>query len=1092
MLARLHAKRRRKLVLSMLGSLLVLAIAAVLFACSQTPTSVPVRTFERAQRMDVVCLRVYDPPNPGEAPNLFHAREPIGRPQSECLPVPSDLDGVSFDKQLFALVTQSARGEVAVVDLSAGKLVDLSHAIPGINFLPVGALPTDVAATPDGKMVFVASAEVNKPAIYGIPTRRLLGDSRLPGEIPEDHEKDPVSLRTWPVCGLPQNPGAIMVVPRRTVAAGPDADGGSGDAGNAGDAGTSENAAQYDLVVVLPGDRQNSAKILTLDPRPFRRGGLKRLPDGTPDYAKDLSASDGEKANDPKALNAGKVLEPGSLEPCAILQVSAIELIGADAVPPSATRGAAWDDGVKYVDGGVDLTCKLPTPAAGCGLPPCCGPAPTPDAGAADGGVDAAAPPADAGACEPLGPKDAGALQLDVGPLDPPRIVSMTRDDQTLYLADEGVPLIHVIDMSTPSAPRELRPLIATSVSDPTRPVRVKDLAISPPTRDYKRFLYAVDRAEGSIMVFDVTDPASTQRTPLVRPHPELNPFQGADRIGFGSPVVAVTFARHDVPLAQIDGIRVSSAASGLLCNPNPKLDPANGGDPHTDLGFYYRANSSDPGRVIGPGRLRGIFGFATLANGQVAVIDVDDWDAPCRRPTNMSSTRTSASDLAVSEPSAGDGDKDPYHAPIAGDLTVTDEAFFPMTPPHSQRSQVLIKNDAISGNQLPRIVSTPSVQSNGVILPQIGPGSENTPLLDVRFAYDDPQAHVDQDWAFVYEAPLPGFEGLAATITTDPRTKNPRDYGSLVLAQQQARFCAKGVEDWARGIDRVKAINAALVQQRQKPLALERQVTDYVQLTENLLDRSDPYWALNQQPDDQQCWEGTLANASGPTRHDVCQGLYGDAGEQKPQRDFPILEAYDDHLVIGRFFTPKDGQREVVFTDPSNATDLKLMQCCFHHQVRFRIRTGKLWGAIGQAVGGGPGLGVFSHLTSDSAGRCVPSCDPRETLLNGRLPTLPATLTSASVDKNSALAMRNPMFSAVLSGATSGKEPIRDMYYSFSTRGQFRPLAVSIAGSSISVSPQSMRFIDSLGQIAIVDGASQGLVLIDLRTVTVARAPYF
>ena len=36
------------------------------------------------------------------------------------------------------------------------------------------------------------------------------------------------------------------------------------------------------------------------------------------------------------------------------------------------------------------------------------------------------------------------------------------------------------------------------------------------------------------------------------------------------------------------------------------------------------------------------------------------------------------------------------------------------------------------------------------------------------------------------------------------------------------------------------------------------------------------------------------------------------------------------------------------------------------------------------------------------------------------------------------------------------------------------------------------MRFIESLGQIAVVDGASQGLVLIDLAGVTIARAPYF
>ena len=82
-------------------------------------------------------------------------QEPTGRPQEECAPVPGTIDGNTFAKQLFAFVTQTARGELAVVNLSAGTLIDQSRATPGVNFLPVGAQPTDVATTPDGKMAFV-------------------------------------------------------------------------------------------------------------------------------------------------------------------------------------------------------------------------------------------------------------------------------------------------------------------------------------------------------------------------------------------------------------------------------------------------------------------------------------------------------------------------------------------------------------------------------------------------------------------------------------------------------------------------------------------------------------------------------------------------------------------------------------------------------------------------------------------------------------------------------------------------------------------------------------------------------------------------
>src|SRR5687767_7766307 len=155
----------RRLFFAFLFALLAVAGAAVIFACSQTPTSVPVRTFERAQRVDVVCLGVFDPKS--GAPIVPEARR-----QEECAPVPPDVNGGGLVNQLFALVTQSARGEVAVVDLSAGFIVDQNRAVPGINFLPVGSLPTDIATTPDGRMAFVTAAEPNKFAIYGIPSRR--------------------------------------------------------------------------------------------------------------------------------------------------------------------------------------------------------------------------------------------------------------------------------------------------------------------------------------------------------------------------------------------------------------------------------------------------------------------------------------------------------------------------------------------------------------------------------------------------------------------------------------------------------------------------------------------------------------------------------------------------------------------------------------------------------------------------------------------------------------------------------------------------------------------------------------------------------
>ncbi|MBN9159333.1 MAG: hypothetical protein J0I07_00075, partial [Myxococcales bacterium] len=252
--------RARAFVLST-AAVAAVAASAVLFACSQTPTSVPIRTFERAQKVDVICLRVF-----GE-----NAPEPLK--QEECAPVPPNVNGGNLDNQLFALVTQTSRGEVAVVDLSAGAIIDQSHAVPGLNFLPVGANPTDIAATPDGRMAFIASAEPNKFAIYGIPGHRILGDAA--------GRRDPegaVTLSSWPVCALPQRPGSLTVVPRRSLSP-VTADGGAEDAGAQA---ATPTELPYELVAVLPGDRTTSAKGITIDPRPFLRASPRRGADGQP------------------------------------------------------------------------------------------------------------------------------------------------------------------------------------------------------------------------------------------------------------------------------------------------------------------------------------------------------------------------------------------------------------------------------------------------------------------------------------------------------------------------------------------------------------------------------------------------------------------------------------------------------------------------------------------------------------------------------------------------------------------------------------------------------------------------------------------
>jgi hypothetical protein len=778
------------------------------------------------------------------------------------------------------------------------------------------------------------------------------------------------------------------------------------------------------------------------------------------------------------------------------------------------------------------------------------------------------------------------------------------RDDApVLYVADSAVPVIHVIDLTDPTRPFE-RPesLLATSMSQPTRQVRVGSLALSPPTRDYKRYLYAVDTTAGSLMVFDVSDATgqSSPRVPLLRPHSELNPLVPADRITFAAPVAAVAFAQHDWPLvlqSTTPNPSGSTAYSGLLCNPNPNAHPAKT-NAFVDLGAYYRVDQagasviqpSQPNATAEnfPSRLRGIFAFATLTNGTVVTIDVDDWDAPCRRPDPMSPGNMTGS-LDVPEPPPVDGDLDPYHAPLAyqglnqlkESPAVTLEPFFPVSAPNRVRSSVLLRNDPTSGNHVPALVQPPQLSDvNGNPVPTSGkagvaeplllpsglepgfidptifqnptepnplartvipgtpdgggattPNPQDSPPSGVRLSFDDPTVQQGQDWTVTYEGVLPSSPGIVATI--EPTTP---DYTTLTLSTQGADLCGLGIEDWAIGQGRAKAALAAMSALTpsgapslvtKTTMTLPEWTSDYVVITDDILPSDDPYWGLpnsDAAPGDD-CWDipgvsgdGGSSRLATNERYNLCQSTFGAPGTNPDfniNRDAPILEAYKDHLKVGRFGhttsqLERTENRTVDPGGPNNPAFLKLLTCCFHKQAAFKVRTGGEWVAVGQQ-----GIGLLHHvvplapppipgpdggLVPDPAGgRCALSCDPQNKLLNARSFDVPwatspqCVATSRPViDRNNLLAMRNPMFSYV-TWAGCGGMPMsgdhtlsaRDLSWRFSIVGGFSPLTVSLAGTTgAQVSPQSMLFINALGQLAVVDGADQGLVLIDLNSV--------
>jgi len=1121
---------------------------ASLSSCAQTPPNVTTHTFHQAQKVDFICMQVNDA-------NGNAIAQPIPVAQANCAPVPPNVNGAILAFHLYAVVTQTTPGELAVVDLTAGVVVDNDKDAPGINFIPVGANPTDVAVAPyDAPFTFVSSRDPNKLAVYAIDNKRLLGNST--GTSPPL----PLRLPDLMACSLPQPPQGLAVVP----SSGPD----GGAAGSA-----------YALVVLLAGSASGPATVLTLDPTV-----LASVP-------------------------------PGSLTPCTSLSgavLAATALSGA--FPSTWAPGPEWPDGVPYADA------SGPTPVPQC-----------PSEFVVDAGpVDAASDSADdaeldAGTGD-VAPAEAGAARSGAFTLPPepphPTAIAMRTDLPVLYVADETVPVIHVIDLHDPSNPIELDPLLATSIVQPARHVSVGGLAISPPTRDYKIYLYAIDARQGTLMVYDITDPVASPRTPLQRPHPELNPLALPDRLTFSAPVAAVSFVAHDWPLASplVTPTDTVHDYTGLLCNPNPNAHPD--ASAFVDLGAYYRADQTSRIQATDtqggtaqtlPTRLRGVFGFATLSNGNVVIIDVDDWDAPCRRPDPMAvgviadpSNPGITYDggitgvLDIPQPSAGPGDLDPYHAPITYNSAISEsaavslEAFFPVSAPHRLRSNALLRNDPTSGVHVPNLIGLPQLfnasgapvsttgasgATNPLIFPApLPPGffdptyvqnptepnpnarTVTSPLLasagalgapipaplfptvsgsvspGVRVSFDDPTAHIDQDWTVTYEGALPTVNGIAANIrsTVIPES-DPAAYQTLTLSAPGVGFCERGIEDWTVGQTRVNQLLGAL-QDANLPAPPAFQLTgaappalaplsqwtaDYVEFADDLLPSTDPYWT--QSFSTNACWDGTLQNDSDPNiannRYNACLQTFGTSATDDTflARDFPILHARDDSLEVGRFAwypaDPSTGNavaeqttnRIVVPADPGNAPFLRLATCCFHRQATFKVRTGGEWVAVGSSVG------LLHRVVRDAAGSCVLSCDPRDALMNARAFDVPwatwsqsagqcTAANAPSFDRDSPLAMRNPMFSFVM-WAGCGKPAgygdhtlsARDLTWRYSLRGSFAPLTTSLVNPSngTAVSPQAMRFVGPLGQLAVVDGETQGLVLIDLNLVAVAHSYY-
>ena len=95
-------------------------------ACSEEAEPLPQSSLERPERIAFAC---FDTDEQGEAVSP--------RPMQEC--------ASENGRVLYALVTQTSRGEVAAVNLSRARVMDSRSEVPGYTFVPVGEIPKGIA-----------------------------------------------------------------------------------------------------------------------------------------------------------------------------------------------------------------------------------------------------------------------------------------------------------------------------------------------------------------------------------------------------------------------------------------------------------------------------------------------------------------------------------------------------------------------------------------------------------------------------------------------------------------------------------------------------------------------------------------------------------------------------------------------------------------------------------------------------------------------------------------------------------------------------------------------------------------------------------
>jgi hypothetical protein len=515
---------------------------------------------------------------------------------------------------------------------------------------------------------------------------------------------------------------------------------------------------------------------------------------------------------------------------------------------------------------------------------------------------------------------------------------------------------------------------------------------------------------------------------------------------------------------------------------------------------------------------LRGDFAFAALTNGKVAIIDIDDFDAPCRIPLPD----------GLAHPELGCTTVIP-----ATDSRGTQEVSCNIVMPFTPRSANYEADNEPSGYHVPGVVATPQlytepgtlVAPTDLTAPHMVAGLSDDPtaqLYDISMAQlyigdvlttytswsgaaastatntctsfglavnlEDPRAqYQNQNWTVTYEGTLPGFSQDLVRIVTDSTKPN---LGHVIDAN--SRFCDNGVlgEDAFAEMQQGGMLPAPIVGTPPNSSYLTPELLgDYVQVMTDLLDPLDPYWD--------------------PPRpaglYDKCYEVFGtaDVTPLNPTRDLLIQAAYNDHLDVVPRPLPAGSTAGTDAGASYNGTvrDMELFANCFPSKNTYAIRAGSQWVVWGDQTG-------FLHhvVPVDPQGWCRNACDPVFQRKNGRVLEVPAIAAIAlplSAAQAALFELVNPMFRfgivqggglpATTCGATANATvtaSTRDMQFRFSSTGAFVPMLMGLSyDPNALISPKAMTYLPPTRELAATDGNLNGLIFVSLTTAAWSRS---